>query len=134
MGLSIHKPGQGYWTRMGTAVGVGTLVLVGVAWLTSQVEWLMQGSDKLIYWQAGVAVATIFLAAGILWWVLNKPSVVNFLIATEAEMKKVNWPSRREIIVSTWIVICGTLLMALLLFGSDALFSNLFKYAGILPT
>ncbi len=33
MALSIYKPGQGYYTRMLSAVGVGVIVLSGVAWL-----------------------------------------------------------------------------------------------------
>ncbi|MCE9591536.1 MAG: preprotein translocase subunit SecE [Planctomycetes bacterium] len=65
-------------------------------------------------------------------WVFNKPAVVDFFIATESEMKKVNWPSRKEIVGATWIVICGTFLMALLLLVIDAGFAWLFTKIGIL--
>ena len=54
------------------------------------------------------------------------------MIATDSEMRKVNWPSRREVIGSTWIVICGTMLMALLLFVVDIVFASLFQTIGIL--
>ena len=36
-------------------------------------------------------------------WV--RPRSVDFLVATEAEMKKVNWSTRREIMGSTVVVI-----------------------------
>ena len=47
-------------------------------------------------------------------------------------MKKVNWPGQREIVLSTWIVICGTLMMAVFLFLIDMLFHYLFFQIGIL--
>lgn len=40
MGLSIYKPGQGYWTRVLTAVGLGIIVVAGAAWVWSQVSAL----------------------------------------------------------------------------------------------
>ncbi len=86
----------------------------------------------LLYVQAASAVATALVFAALLWWILNKPRVVDFMIATESEMRKVNWPTRREIIGSTWLVICGTLLMALLLFTVDIGFALLFRSIGVL--
>ncbi|MBI1337685.1 MAG: preprotein translocase subunit SecE [Phycisphaera sp.] len=46
------------------------------------------------------------------------------MIATEAEMKKVNWPTKREVMGSTWIVICGTVMMAVLLLVVDLAFAE----------
>ncbi|MCX5659576.1 MAG: preprotein translocase subunit SecE [Planctomycetota bacterium] len=113
MSLAIYKPGQGYWTRVLTAVGAAIMVLSGVAWLWRQLGVVR--SEYLIYIQTGIAVALIVGAGLGLLWVFNKPRVVDFMIATEAEMRKVNWPTRRELTVSTWVVICGTLLMATVL-------------------
>jgi len=36
MSLGIYKPGQGYWTRVLTAVGLGVFCLTGIAWLWAQ--------------------------------------------------------------------------------------------------
>ena len=47
---------------------------------------------------------------------MNKPSNVDFLIATDSEMKKVNWTSRKELIGSTKVVIIFMFLIALFLF------------------
>lgn len=38
MALRVYKPGQGYWTRVLTAVGLGVIVLSGAAWLAAQVS------------------------------------------------------------------------------------------------
>ena len=86
------------------------------------------GSGEIIL-TASLGAAAGF---GLLWWVLNKPRVVDFMIATESEMRKVNWPTRREIIGSTWVVIGGTALMATLLFVVDISFAMLFRTIGVL--
>ena len=56
------------------------------------------------------------------------------MIATENEMKKVNWPSKKAIVGLTWVVIAGTLLLAALLFVFDLGFAALFREIGILKT
>ena len=68
MALAIYKPGQGYWTRMLSAVGMGILVLAGAYWL-----WLLFSADPwglansvnfpVIYQQAIVAVLVYALLA-----------------------------------------------------------------------
>ncbi len=130
MALTIYKPDQGYWTRLLTAVGVGVLVLAGVAWLVKQLGVLR--SDSLLYIQSGVAVGIIVVAGVALFLVLNTPRVVDFMIATEAEMRKVSWPTRKEIIGSTWVVICGTILLAVFMFGMDLAFAEVFTLLGVL--
>ena len=137
MAFAIYKPGQGYWTRMLSAVGLGTLVLSGAGWLSkifSADPWGLATSFDfpVIYQQAIIAVLVIVGFAVFGFWLFNKPSVVDFMVATEAEMKKVNWPGQREIILSTWIVICGTLIMAFFLFGIDTIFRWLFTQIGVL--
>jgi len=60
------------------------------------------------------------------WYLMNKPSNADFLIATDSEMKKVNWTSRKELIGSTKVVILFMFLIAILLFVIDILFGYLF--------
>jgi len=130
MALSIYKPGQGYYTRMLTAVGAGTIVVLGVAWLWPRLE----GFSSAIYYQVGLAIALIGGAGGLLWFLLNKPRIADFMIATEGEMKKVNWPTRREVVGSTVVVIGGTLFIAGLLFVIDLFFGAFFQAIHVLET
>ncbi len=127
MALSIYKPGQGYYTRMLTAVGAGVIVLSGVAWLWEKLTTIDAIPIKqLLYYRAGMAVAVIAFFGALVYFILNKPRIADFMIATEAEMKKVNWPSKKEIIGSTWVVICGTAFIAVLLYVINIGFTTLF--------
>ncbi len=132
MALSIYKPGQGYYTRMLSAVGVGVMVLSGVGWLWEKMPTIVRNTDHILYYQAGMAVGVIAVFGIIVFLILNKPNVADFMIATEAEMNKVNWPSKKEIIGSTWVVICGTAFIALLLWGINIGFASLFRAIGLL--
>lgn len=53
--------------------------------------------------------------------------VIKYLKETRAELRKVNWPSRREATNLTLIVIAVTALMALLLGLIDYIFATLFE-------
>lgn len=130
MALSLYKPGQGYWTRMLSAIGAGTLVLAGVAWLAAKFDvWF---PTNTVYWKAGMAVIVIGGFGLFLFRIFNKPRIVDFMIATETEMKKVNWPTRRDVVKSTWIIICGTAIMAIILMVVDMVFFRIFLGIGIL--
>lgn len=133
MAFTIYKSGQGYWTRMLTAVGIGTLVLSGIAWLWRELD-VIQGNHR-IYIQAGVAVGLLVAFGALTFYLLNQPRVVDFMIATEAEMRKVSWPNRQEVIISTWVVVCGTAMMAILLLVVDVFFVWFFTRIHVLvPT
>lgn len=134
MALPIYKPGQGYWTRVLSAVGAGTLVLAGAGWLYKITPAFLPQTNQL-YYRAGIATLAIVVFGLLIYFLLNKPRIVDFMIAVEAEMKKVNWPNKKEIIGSTWVVICGTLLFAGLLFVINIVFGKFFIAIGILaPT
>ena len=50
MNLSIYKPGQGYYTRVLSAIGAGMLALAGAVWLSNEIRaFQYQGSDNLYY-------------------------------------------------------------------------------------
>lgn len=82
--------------------------------------------------QGGVAAVMIVGALVYFLYLFNKPGPCEFLIATEAEMKKVNWPSRKELLGSTWLVIAGTFMLALMLYVFDFVFLVFFKMIGVI--
>ena len=136
--FSIYKKGQGYWTRMGTAAAA-----LLVAGLTAQFlyQWVpiwvnAAGVDPRTSRTIGIAVAAAFvvLFGGLVFWLMNKPSNADFLIATDGEMKKVNWTSRRELIGSTKVVIMFMFLIAGILFAIDILFGYFFYVITVLKT
>lgn len=85
------------------------------------------------YLQAGTAGLFMLLGAILLYiFVGTKKQTVEFLVATDGEMKKVNWTSYREVKGSTIVVIAATFLIAGFLFGVDTLFARIFSAIGVL--
>ena len=85
------------------------------------------------YLQTGVASALLLIGALFLYiYVAMSRRSVEFLIATDGEMKKVNWTTYREVKGSTIVVIVATFLIAGILFLVDMGFSWLFGAIGVL--
>ena len=59
---------------------------------------------------------------------VNRNKVADFMIAAEGEMKKVSWSSRQEIAVSTLVVIIVVICMAVLLGTTDLGFQTIFGW------
>jgi len=59
-------------------------------------------------------------------------SVVDFMIATEGEMKKVNWSTRREVLGATKVVIVTVLALGVILFVVDLFFMFFFDAIDVL--
>jgi preprotein translocase SecE subunit len=128
--FAIYKKGQGYWTRMGTVAGA---ILIGL--LTENFLW-DEKENLGLHEHGGYILLAVFGAIYSLigFHYLNKPTNVDFLIATDSEMKKVNWTSRKELIGSTRIVILFMLAIALVLFVYDLFFHTIFWSIGVLKT
>ena len=130
MGFDIHKRGQGKYTRLCSAFAFAVIIALGCLKLY---RWL-QAADfpwdpRIALWFATMLPAALFVALGLLvFWLVNKPSVADFMIAAEGELKKVSWSSRKEIAVSTFIVIMVVILMAVLLGTTDLVFHGFFSW------
>ena len=133
MSIGIYKKNQGYNTRVYSAIALAVLVIMGANWLWNILGGFRLGALQPIYIQAigGTLFATVCGVLGY-WLIAVKPRVVDFMIATEGEMKKVNWSTRREIQGSTVVVIGLTILIAMLCFGFDRLFQVIFQWFGVL--
>ena len=135
MSVGIYKQGQGYWVRLMSAIGFGLLVMMGVVWLWDQLSGVQVGDLEPVYIQGGIAVITVAICGLIGYHLIGrKPKLVEFMIATEGEMRKVNWSTRREVVGSTILVILLTLFIALFCQVADLGFSAFFQWAGVLDT
>jgi preprotein translocase SecE subunit len=115
MALEIYKHGQGKYTRLWSAVGAAAVMGFGCYRLYEKL-----GAVTNNLWIQTMIPVVLFVGLGlVLLWVTNHPSVADFLIAAEGEVKKVNWSSRQEIAVSTFIVVLVVVAMAALLGISD---------------
>jgi preprotein translocase subunit SecE len=120
----IYKPGQGKYTRLGTGFSVAAMVAFG-CW---RLYRILEASDLSLWITTMVPAGIFVLLAGVTYWLLNKPSVADFLIPAEGELKKVNWSSRKEIAVSTLVVIIVVVIMAALLGTTDLVFTLIFQW------
>jgi preprotein translocase subunit SecE len=79
-------------------------------------------------------IPALILAIGV-WFsfrLVNVPRFADFLIAVEAEMNKVSWPTRHELFRSSIVVIVLLLLLTAVLFVYDIVWRFLFEWLGIL--
>jgi preprotein translocase SecE subunit len=75
-----------------------------------------------VYLQLGVALVLVLIGSFVTFhYVARKPKSVDFLIATDEEMRKVNWSTRKIILDSTQVVIFATFLIAAYIFVADFL-------------
>lgn len=126
--FTIHKKGQGYWTRMGTIAGAALIAILTAQFLYSRLHAHTDLSTKTLF---VIDAAFLIVYALIVFRVTNKPNVVDFLIATDSEMKKVNWTTRQELIGSTKVVIFFMLIIMALLFLFDVVFGFIFGPHGL---
>lgn len=86
-----------------------------------------------LYVQGALAAVVLLIGAIIIFWLVGaKPSTSEFLIATDGEMKKVNWSTRREVLGSTWVVIAASFLIAAALYLVDLAFQWFFVSIDVL--
>jgi len=128
--FGIYKRGQGKYTRLCSAFAAAIIAVLGCWQLYSKLEAVEWGlSRKAALWVATMVPAGLFVVLAILIsWLINKPSVADFMIAAEGEMKKVSWSSKQEIAVSTFIVIMVVVFMAILLGTTDIGFRTFFSW------
>jgi preprotein translocase SecE subunit len=63
---------------------------------------------------------------------VNVPAFADFLIATEAEMNKVSWTTRRRLLQDTIVVLVTVFLMTVFLFFVDILWIKVLSGVGVL--
>jgi len=88
----------------------------------------------LPFLQYTVPLLMIVGALWFAWRAVNMPAFADFLIATEAELNKVSWASRKRLIQDTVVVLITLVLMTTFLFGMDQVWRALlsWKYVGVL--
>jgi preprotein translocase SecE subunit len=135
--FTIYKSGQGKWTRLGT---VFVALLIGVMTTFSLFQNLLpyvntgdlqhDRTARDILLGSCVTFLVIFLV--IVYRVTNTPRNVDFLIATDSEMKKVNWTTGNQLMGSTRVVIFFLFFVAVFLSVVDLVFYELFHLLRVL--
>ena len=132
MASAIRKFGQGYWTRVMSVVGFGLVAVLGAIWIWRMLDTVSLGFPS-IYLASGVSVLFLAIVGATLWWFVGwNARSVDFLVATEGEMKKVNWSTKHELVGSTVVVIAVVIIISLFCWLFDFIFSTLFVWMKVL--
>jgi hypothetical protein len=81
--FDIYKPGQAKYTRLGSAFGFGIVVVLGCLLLYQKLE----GADFGLWVSTMVPVGICAGFAVLIFWLSSRPSVADFLIAAESEIR-----------------------------------------------
>ena len=118
--VGLYKPSQGRITRQVTCAILWTVIALASF-------RLYQTLNEADVWRYVGSMALLVVGFWAAYRAVNFPRFADFLIAVEAEMNKVSWPSKGELIRSSAVVIFVIFMLAIVLFGYDVLWQYLFK-------
>ncbi len=122
----LFKPMQGWYARVWTAVGLGLAVAAGAYRIHEATLEYSLG------WRLGIPAAFAAVLGWVVFRIVHFPPFAEFLIATEAEMNKVSWTSKDDLIRATTVVLTTVVLMAVYLFVVDTLWTFILRLIGVL--
>jgi preprotein translocase subunit SecE len=125
---SVYKATQGRIVRQLTALAIWIIVTLGCWRLYGTLVGSFESAPYLV---PGIPGA--LLVAG-LWFgyrVVNWSRFADFLIAVEAEMNKVTWPSKDELTRASIVVMFTIFFLAIALFVFDVVWQQVFTLIGV---
>ncbi|HZZ79679.1 MAG TPA: preprotein translocase subunit SecE [Gemmataceae bacterium] len=136
-----YKGNQGVRVRRGTIVGIlavgitGVITMVTHRWfgyerpeISNDFAWRvpftnpLQPAEYITFMYKVHLILPVILGIALIWlaWrIVNLPTFADFLIATEAEMNKVSWTTRKRLMQDTVVVLTTVILMTAFLFIVD---------------
>lgn len=124
--FSLYKPNQGRIVRQLSFAGFSGLGALS-AW-----ELYRSGAMSGLGGASHLVLLVLVLLAGWLAFrVVNYSNFADFLIAVEAEMNKVSWPSKTEVWNASLVVMFVIFAMSAFLFMFDIIWTWFFELIGI---
>jgi len=158
--VELYKPNQGRILRQATAAGVAILLLVGVYGLFQQLRiglrtwpgswidwfngwlawfglWTIGRNPSVELWirelfRYGFPLSLALLSIWIAYRLVNVPRFADFLVAVEAEMYKVSWPSRLDVYRNSIVVLIAIFGLSAVLYVFDFFWNVLFRWLHVL--
>jgi preprotein translocase SecE subunit len=133
-----YKASQGLRVRRGTIVGLLALAGCGIYTLLNRNPLVGDWDIYIPFTNYELTILpyqrytlAILLGVGAIWFswrVANYPGFADFLIATEAEMNKVSWTTRKRLVQDSIVVLTTVLLLTLFLFLVDVLWFKVLSH------
>ena len=114
-----------------TFAGLALTLLIGLWRLSQTLQGLIDNCSSYVCY--GIPAVLAVTGLWVAYRCVNWPVFADFLIAVEAEINKVSWPSWNEMWRWTIVVIVMIFAIGMLLFGFDAFWVWCFKLIGVLP-
>ena len=126
----LYKRNQGRMVRQITCLTVWIVVAVA-AWRFHALFLApaMGEANRALSYLVAVAIGAVGIWFG--YRLVNWPKFADFLISVEAELNKVSWPTQKELVRASLVVIFTILFMSAILFAYDALWKFVFGFLGI---
>lgn len=121
LSASIYKRNQGRITRQVTFAAVAAVLALGLWQLSSLL------ASRGPTYQFAVPGLLLVASLWVTYRLVNVPAVADFLIAVEAEVNKVSWPSRTELFRASMVVIILIFVLGFILAGYDLIWATLFR-------
>jgi preprotein translocase subunit SecE len=122
--VGLYKRTQGKITRQVTFAAIW-LVFALSAWRISETVTFSTSLARF-----GVPILLLVGGAWLGYRLVNMPMFADFLIAVEAEMGKVTWPTRKELFRGSVVVIVTIVALGFVLVAYDFIWSALLKFLG----
>jgi len=119
--VGVYKRSQGRITRQVTFAALALTIALGLLRLST-----MLASQGLAF-QFALPGLLLVVFLWVAYRAVNFPGFADFLIAVEAEMNKVSWPTRPELFRASMVVLILIFSLAFLLAGYDLFWNVLFR-------
>ena len=139
--ISRYKKDQGRMVRMGAFWGITLLLLYGCMFLHENLSGRLESMSVSLFEAFPVIpivavtvngaflISTAVFVVGVLlihrWQ--QGPKVADLLIETEAELGKVSWPTLKEVVDSSLVVIVCVVFLMGYLAGTDIVLGRIFR-------
>ena len=121
MHVGVYKKSQGRITRQLTFAAIAIAVVIGMYQYSQS---MISSNNTLRY---GIPGALLLIGLWMTYRLVNLPVFADFLIAVEAEMNKVSWPTRTELFRASLVVLFTIFALATVLATYDIFWRYLFK-------
>ena len=124
--FGIYKRNQGRICRQVTFAAIAITMALGLYRLSLE----LIDSGRTV--QFGVPGILLLLGLWVAFRIVNVPAFADFMIAVEAEMNKVTWPTRPELFRGSGVVLVTIVSLSAVLFFFDFFWKFIFTKANIL--
>jgi preprotein translocase SecE subunit len=139
MGWRTVRPGEGHVGRLSAYLALLTIAFLGVGSLRASAEgwgtWMREPLTSRAVPVLGLQLTPALLLSIVVFvgtavglrLFLNRPKVVDLLVSTEEELRRVTWPSWSDAVNSSLVVIGTVVVLGAFLSLTDMILGELFR-------